>query len=151
MIVQVIKTLLMAIGLGFLLQVLQTFLETNYLVKFLSENLITILIALLAINSATMGIVLTKIRDLVEQHGNAHLFTATRQQMVLAVQEHIGLIAIATLALMLGDSAILSKYENTRPLLDSAIIAVFVYALIVLYDTAKGVLIIIDFDGKQDG
>ena len=66
MISQILKTSIMSIGVGFLAQVLQSSLTTSYLNVFLSENLITILIALLAINSATLGIVLTKIRDLVE-------------------------------------------------------------------------------------
>ena len=59
---------------------------------FLAENLLTLLVALLAINPGTTGIVLTKVRELVEKYGHAEIFTPTRNQMLLAVQAKIELI-----------------------------------------------------------
>jgi hypothetical protein len=151
MISQVLKTSIMSIGVGFLAQVLQSFLTTNYLNDFLAENLITILVALLAINSATLGIVLTKIRDLVEKHGNARYFNSTRQQMVLSIKEQIALIIFAVTFLTIVSSPLLASYTNLKMLFDATVVAVFTYALFVLYDTAKGVLIIIDFDLENNG
>ena len=146
MISHVLKTFIMSIGIGFLAQVFQTALKTDYLNNFLSQNLITILIALLAINSATLGIVLTKIRDLVEKHGNAQCFNKTKQQMILSIKEQIVLIVFAVIFLTVVSSTIITAYTNLKMLFDSTVVAIFAYALIVLYDTAKGVLIIIDFD-----
>ncbi|MDH5571053.1 MAG: hypothetical protein OEY89_04760 [Gammaproteobacteria bacterium] len=146
MISQIIKTSIMSIGIGFLAQVLQSSLKTDYLNNFLSQNLITILIALLAINTATLGIVLTKIRDLVEKHGNAQYFNTTKQQMILSIKEQISLIVFAVIFLTVVSSSIIAGYTNLKMLLDATVVAVFAYALFVLYDTAKGVLIIIDFD-----
>ena len=142
----------MSIGVGFLAQVFQSSLETNYLNVFLSENLITILIALLAINSTTLGIVLTKIRDLVEKHGNAHCFNTTKQQMILSIREQVALIVFAIIFLTIVSSPLINSYGNLMIFFDSTVIALFTYAIFVLYDTAKGVLIIIDFDKlKEDG
>ena len=141
----------MSIGIGFIAQVLQSSLTTNYLNYFLSENLITILIALLAINSATLGIVLTKIRDLVEKHGNAQCFNTTKQQMILSIKEQIALIIFAVTFLTIVSSPLVAPYSNLKMLFDATVVAVFSYALFVLYDTAKGVLIIIDFDLKDNG
>jgi hypothetical protein len=151
MISQIVKTSIMSIGVGFLAQVLQSSLRTNYLNDFLSENLITILIALLAINSATLGIVLTKIRDLVEKHGNAKCFNTTKQQMILSIKEQIALIIFAVTFLTIVSSPFTASYSNLKMLFDATVVAVFTYALFVLYDTAKGVLIIIDFDLKDNG
>lgn len=146
MISQILKTFIMSIGIGFLAQVLQISLNTNYLNNFLSQNLITILIALLAINSATLGIVLTKIRDLVEKHGNAQCFNTTKQQMILSIKEQIALVIFAVIFLTVVSSSMLTAYTNLKMLFDATVVAIFAYALFVLYDTAKGVLIIIDFD-----
>lgn len=151
MISQVLKTSIMSIGIGFLAQVMQSSLNTNYLNYFLSQNLITILIALLAINSATLGIVLTKIRDLVEKHGNAQCFNTTKKQMVLSIKEQIALIIIAVIFLTAVSSTLVTGYTNLKMLFDATVVAIFAYALFVLYDTAKGVLIIIDFDLGKDG
>lgn len=150
MIAQILKTFIMSIGIGFLAQVLQSFLNTNYLNNFLSQNLITILIALLAINSTTLGIVLTKIRDLVEKHGNAECFISTKEQMILSIKEQISLIIFAVIFLTVVSSSIIAAYTNLKMLFDAIIVAVFAYALFVLYDTAKGVLIIIDFDVNSE-
>lgn len=150
MISQVIKMVVMSMGVGFLVQVVQSSLSTNYLNSFLSQNLITILIALLAINSATLGIVLTKIRDLVEKHGNAQCFNSTKKQMILSIKEQIALIIFAVIFLTIVSSDVLMHYENLKLLLDAAVVGIFSYALFVLYDTAKGVLIIIDFDVNSE-
>ena len=151
MITQILKTSIMSIGVGFLAQILQSSMATSYLNDFLSENLITILIALLAINSATLGIVLTKIRDLVEKHGNAQCFNETKQQMILSIKEQIALVIFAVTFLTIVSSPLMVSYSNLKMLFDATVVAVFTYALFVLYDTAKGVLIIIDFDLKDNG
>lgn len=136
----------MSIGIGFIFQVLQGALNTDYLNSYLSQNLITILIALLAINSATLGIVLTKIRDLVERHGNAQCFNSTKEHMILSIKEQIALIIFAITFLTIVSSEVVASYENLKMLFDAIVVAIFSYALFILYDTAKGVLIIIDFD-----
>lgn len=136
----------MSIGIGFIFQVLQGALSTDYLNSYLAQNLITILIALLAINSATLGIVLTKIRDLVERHGNAECFNSTKEHMILSIKEQIALIIFAITFLTIVSSEVIASYENLKMLFDAIVVAIFSYALFVLYDTAKGVLIIIDFD-----
>lgn len=146
MIIQIFKTSIISIIVGLLAQIIQLSLTTTYLNVFLSKNLITILIALLAINSATLGIVLTKIRDLVEKHGNARCFNTTKQQMVISIKEQVALIIFAVIFLTIVSSPSITSYENLKIIFDSIIVAVFTYALFILYDTAKGVLIIVDFD-----
>ncbi|WP_082820310.1 hypothetical protein [Desulfuromonas sp. DDH964] len=151
MISQVLKTSIMSIGLGFLAQIFQSSLNTEYLNKFLEQNLITILIALLAINSATLGIVLTKIRDLVEKYGNASCFNNIKNHMVLSVKEQICLIIVSIIFLTLLSSNKISCFSDLKLLLDSITVGIFAYSLFVLYDTAKSVLIIIDFEIETDG
>src|SRR5690625_3887903 len=104
-----IRTALIALALGFLSQMAQWALETDYLNDFLRSNLLTLLIALLAINSATTGIVLTKIRGLIGIGGNPSSFKSTREQMVLAVREQVALIAVAIVALMFSSSPLLPR------------------------------------------
>jgi hypothetical protein len=146
-----IRTALVALALGFLAQLAQRALETDYLNAFLRNNLLTLLIALLAINSATTGIVLTKIRGLIEVGGNASVFKATRAQMVLAVREQIALIVIAIAALTVASSPLLPSSDILQLSLESVVVGVFSYSMLVLYDTAVGVLLIVDFDPRAEG
>ena len=141
----VIATSFFVLGIGFVAQLAQQAVGSAYLNTFLSGNLINLLVALLAINSATMGIVLTKIRDLVEKHGGEEAFSETKTEMLLSIKEQIFLIALAIILLTVVNSEYLIGRMDILLFLWSSIVGVFVYSLRILYDTAKSVLIIIDF------
>lgn len=146
MIGHVVKTIFVALGIGFVAELTNSWLGSEFLHKFLSQNLVTILIALLAINATTMGIVLTKVREMVDSKGGASCFKRTREQMLLSIKEQIALIVIAVVLFSIKGSAHVIAIENAELLLNVLTIGVFSYSLLVLYDTAKSVLIIIDFD-----
>lgn len=150
MIIQVVKTSLVSLGAGFMCQLAQDWLASQYFIEFLRANLINILIALLAVNSATMGIVLTKIRELIETHGHGDTFQKTREQFLLSIKEQISLIGVAIVLLTIWQSLYLRNVHNIGIFFGSAVAAVFVYAMTILYDTAKGVLIIIDYKPDAD-
>lgn len=148
MINQILTTVFFSIGVGLFCQLGQDWLGSNYFNDFLKNNLINILVALLAINTASMGIVLTKIRDLVDKHGNGEAFKSTRLQMLLSIKEQVGLILIAIILLTVSESYMLvDMLHHVDLLIKSLIAGIFVYAIKVLYDVATSVLIIIDFNG----
>jgi hypothetical protein len=144
-IAQIAKTTLLSLGAGFMCQFSQDLLGSQYFTEFLKANLINILIALLAVNSATMGIVLTKIRELIEKHGHGDAFRKTRSQFLLSVKEQVALVAGAILLLTISQSKYVKDIPNATLFFGSAVAGIFVYSMIILYDTAKGVLIIIDY------
>jgi len=81
----IFQGILKAIGGGVILYLLQKAMQTDFLSKFLSNNLVTILFALLAINAATLGVVLTKIRDLIDSTDKSGSFAETRKQMLFSI------------------------------------------------------------------
>jgi len=143
----VLRTSFVSLGVGFLAELVSGWLSSHFLGNFFDGNLITILVALLAINAATMGIVLAKIRDLIDRSGGSEFFRMTRGQMLLSVKEQIGLIAFATSLLAIKSGSAMANVPNMPFVVNSVITGIFVYALIILYDTAKSVLIIVDYDG----
>ncbi len=144
---QVIQTTFMSLGIGFLCELTNIWFGTLFLQEFLEKNLVTILVALLAINATTMGIVLTKIRDLIDKSGTgANFFKSTRFQMMLSIKEQIFLIILGVTILTIKDSNKLCSIQHSELLLNSITISIFSYALFVLYDTAKSVLIIVDYE-----
>ena len=56
MIKQVMTTSFTSLAIGFIVELLNIWLGSSFLYGFFSANLITILVALLAVNAATMGI-----------------------------------------------------------------------------------------------
>ncbi|WP_298981028.1 hypothetical protein [uncultured Psychrobacter sp.] len=147
MIKQVLTTTFISLAIGFILEIANVWLGTTFLYTFFESNLVTILVALLAVNAATMGIVLTKMRDLIDKKGNAEIFKSTRANMLLSIKEQITLITSATIFLSIKTAPSVNSIENMPLLLNSIVAGIFVYALLILYDTAKGVLVIVDYEG----
>lgn len=151
MITQTIKDALTAIGAGVLLYFGQSWLGGVFLIDFLARNLITLLVALLAINSATMGIVSSKIRDMMDSSPRAGgCFQRTKRGMLHSIREQISLIVIAIILLVSSGSPKLASIPNLAEFADICLVSIFVYAMRILYDTAKSVLIILDFDPSKD-
>lgn len=143
----VVKISLMAIAIGYLANLGQNLISTSYLDDYLGDNLITILIALLAINSATTGIVLTKVREIIDAGANAETFLPVKDEMVKSVREQIVLVCLAIILLTVQSSGGLSEYPRLLELFDILIVGVFAYALHVLYDISIGVMVLFDFEG----
>src|SRR5450432_1018974 len=101
----ILKTAFGSLGVGFAFYGLQHISGSTYLTSYLRGNLITVLVALLAINSATLGIILTKIRDLVDAKGKISSFAQTRREMLYSIREQIGLIVFAAILLTIQDAA----------------------------------------------
>ncbi|RUR46456.1 hypothetical protein [Vreelandella populi] len=132
---------------AFSLQSVLYYLGSNFLEGFFKSNLIIILIALLAINAATLGLVLTKIRELIDNRGGgSSFFISTKENMLLSIKEQIVLIVLSVLFLSLRYSEIVQSYKEAIYLIDVFILTVFFYALYILYDTAKSIILIIDYD-----
>lgn len=147
----VVKTTFFSLGIGFITEVINVWLNSSFLHKFLEANLVTILIALLAINAATMGIVLTKVMDIVGKNNGFGIscFSKTKTQMLISIKEQIVIIVLAIALLILKNSPIVLNIKNSELLLNSSITACFIYSLSILYDTAKGILVIINYSDEK--
>lgn len=149
MIKQIIQYFLISFGGGFFSQLLQDWLENHYFNEFLKTNLVNLLVALLAINVTTLGIVLTRLRELTNKYQCHGVFDSTKQQMLTSIKEQLGLIIFSITALNLLPSPKLIDIPSIDIFVNSLVSACFIYAMMVLYDTAKSVFIIIDFPNDQ--
>jgi hypothetical protein len=140
----VLKNIFISLGAAFILVAIQNSLNSEYLNEYLKGNLITLLVALLAINSATLGIILTKLRDLIDQD-NSTRFHQTRSQMLLSIKEQIGLIAVSVVFMLVKYSDFFNSINIENYFIDTVIIGIFVYAILILYDTAKSVFLLLDY------
>lgn len=139
------RNILVAIGGAVLLAQAQSALGSTYLSRFLDANLVSLLIALLAINAASLGIILSKIRDLADGGAAADAFSKTRGEMLLSVREQVVLIFVSLILLTLKDSAWQAKHPQSAEAIATAVIACFTYGMLLLYDTARGVFVILSF------
>jgi len=143
MILGVLKSSLISIGIAFLVQVALDLLGSRYIYDFLGQHMINIQLALLAVNAATLGIVLTKLRDLVDKGVDPAAFKGTKNEMLLSIREQIALIVVVFVVLSLQSAKNFSLMVPSE-VFDTLLLACFAYELIILYDTANSVFVLLD-------
>jgi len=138
----ILRSALISVGIACLAYFALNAIGSTYIFEFLKANLINIQIGLLAINTATLGVVLTKLRDLVDSGAPLPAFANTRREMLLSVKEQVALI-VASLALLSVSEAKSIPFSVPSDLLQILLIACFTYSLLILYDTAKSVFVVL--------
>lgn len=143
MIFSVVKSLLTSICIAIVAAYGLHRIRSDYLFQFLTSNIIIIQIGLLAINAATLGIVLTKLKDIIDKGVPLTQFDDVRMQMLLSIREQIALLVAAIIILsMAGASAL--PFNIPQIVFHILLFACFVYSLMILYDTAKSVFVVLD-------
>lgn len=136
-----------SVSIALFLVFIQFALKSDYLILYLKDNIITILIALLAINSATMSIILSKLRELMDKFPSS-TFENTKREMILSVKEQIFLILIAATLLIIKYSKVYINSHISDIFVDTLLIATFIYALRILYDTATSVFVLLEYKSQ---
>lgn len=118
------------------------FLNSTFLFTYLQSNIISLLITLLAINTATSGLIASKIQDFVIQNPEID-FRPTIKEMKTSLFEQIILIIISVFSLIIQNSKKI-EFEFKDDICNVILITVFIYAIDILWDTGKAVFIIIE-------
>ncbi len=118
------------------------YLQTDFLFKYLTNNLISLLLTLLAINTATLGLIASKMQDILVNKPQFN-FSNTIKEMKLSLLEQIILITITIITLVLQDSKVV--IFNHKDLVSNIIlIGVLIYSINILWDTGKSVFVVIE-------
>lgn len=136
-----------ALVIAFVAVSIQQRMGGDFLVKFLDDNMLTILIALFAVNSATMGVILSKVRDLVDRDGvdgKIH-FKETRKQMTISIYEQFTLIILAVVCGVVASNTWLMSNTEFVFWLSVFKVGIFAYAMQVLFDLSRSIMKIIDY------
>ena len=131
--------------LGAAINSFSLWLKSPFICKFLEENLILLLVAILAINTTTISVILTKMREIADKNSTVD-FGRTRKAMKQSTLEHLCLICVAaTIQIVKGSSIVCTSFTGAGFILDSLLIAVFIYSIHIIYDTAQSVYVILDY------
>jgi len=140
--IEYIKNISLFLIISIITNAICIWLDSTFIIDFLKSNLVIILIAMLAINTTTISVIMVKLRTLKDNY-NLN-FNKTTLSIKYSIYEQVYLIPISLLALTLQSSHIIqNKIPHSFFILNSLIICVFFYALHILYDTANAVFIII--------
>lgn len=139
---RLVKNISFYIIISFIICLLSNYLESNFLFKYLQDNIIGILLTLLAINTATLGLIASKIQDMLEKHPNIS-FKNTTKEMKFSLSEQVSLIGVSVVSLIILNSRII-QFDNKEFLLNVILVSVLIYSIDILWDTGKSVFVIID-------
>lgn len=149
MIVDSIKNIIISIFVGFLITLASLFLESSFIFDFIKTHLIMLLIALLAINTTTMSIVMTKLKEIYDIHKVD--FSNTINQMKFSISEQIFLIVAGVLLQMVYASKLLCmEHVFWQMAIPSLLIGILVDAVWILRDTASSIFIIIEYENEAN-
>lgn len=139
---KLIKNISFFIVIAIFLTFLGVKLESKFLFKYLQENIISLLLILLAINTTTLGLIASKIQDIVVKIPEID-FSDTIKEMKKSLLEQIILIIVSAFCLLLMDSVKIT-FEHKSEIGNVMLISIFIYAINILWDTGKSVFIIIE-------
>lgn len=138
----ILKNISFYLIIGGALTLFGKYIESEFLFQYLSEHIIGLLLTLLAINTATSGLLASKIQDITVANKEMD-FSDTIKQMKTSLLEQIILIIVSVLVLMLVDSQIV-VIAHKNDFGSVIICAVFVFAVDILWDTGKSVFVVIE-------
>src|SRR5690349_12926656 len=115
-----LKNISLFLLIGLLVTALSRWLQSNFISQFLAQNLITLLIALVAINTTTLSVVLTKIREIMDQLGGD--FTRTAREMKLSIVEQVALIIAAIVVQVINTSSLIKAIFPSADFVASVIL-----------------------------
>ena len=143
-----LKNIFAFLAIAFVLNILSNSIESSFFSSFLNENVIIILVTLLAINTATSGLIISKLHELAEKNGAN--FNNSYNSLKNSLKEQIIIIIICSISLILRNSKLL---ETQIPfhfmIFDTIILATFIYSLDILYDTGKSIFLIVNSIRKK--
>lgn len=139
---RLIKNISFYILISLIICILSNYLESYFLFEYLQDNIIGILLTLLAINTATLGLIASKIQDMLEKHQDFS-FKNTTKEMKFSLTEQVTLIGVSIASLIILNSRII-QFHNKEFLLNTILVSVLIYSIDILWDTGKSVFVIID-------
>ncbi|MBU2766831.1 hypothetical protein HAP94_11635 [Acidithiobacillus ferrivorans] len=143
-----LKEISLYIVAGFMMAGIGDVFGSVFLEEYLKENLITLLIALLAINTTTSSVIMTKLKDISDATGGNFKFTI--EQLRSSTYEQVALILIAVILLILaGSKTIVGIHIWIHFVLNGFVTSVFVAGLYTLFDTAKSIFVILRYENRD--
>lgn len=126
------KNISFFIVLAIIISLIGKGLESKFLFTYLQQNIIGLLLTLLAINTATSGLIASKIQDIVVNFPTID-FSITIKEMKKSLLEQIILIIVSVVCLLLMDSAKIT-YEFKEIIGNTILTAVLIW----IYVTFNG-------------
>lgn len=140
--ITILKNISFYVIISFALCYAAYFVQSKSLFLYLSNNIVGLLLTLLAINTATSGLIASKMQDLVSTFPTFN-FQDSIKQMKISLLEQIILIMGSVIVLIMQGSLII-KFPHKDFTLDVVLVTIMVYSIAILWDTGNAVFVVIE-------
>ena len=124
-------------------------LESVEFIEFLKSKLIEFLITIMAINTATVSVVVAKLHEI--QTAEKISLEKTIREVKISLVEQIALIATTCILFILYKSPILKDaFKYHEMVFNTLFLTIFIYALDILRDTGIAIFVIIRYPKNKD-
>lgn len=139
---EVLKSISLLTVLSTIIVLLCNYLQSSFLFSYLIDNIISLLLTLLAINTATLGLIASKIQDILVDQPRFD-FSKSIKEMKVSLIEQIVLIAVTIVTLVLKDSKLV-LFNQKHTVSNIILVGVLLYSINILWDTGKSVFVVIE-------
>jgi len=136
------KDIFLCLLAGFFITIVSCYIESTYILDFLRKDLFILLVTLLAINTATLGLLSTKIQDVYLNYKTAD-FTMTTNEMKKSLLEQL-LLIIISIILLIFDSSKVIEFDLKDLITSTILIAVLIFDIYILWDTGNAVFVLLE-------
>lgn len=141
-----LKNICFYIVLALVLNIISVSIKSDFLERFLFNNIVVILITLMAINTATTSLIISKLEDISEKKKID--FKKTYNEMKLSLVEQIVLIIVAIILSMLNDSKVIKNLNYHQFVFNTLMTFIFIFAIDILRDTGIAIFKITEIKQK---
>lgn len=129
------KRILWVVIISIAIEALSIYIESTFLINFLKDKIVELLITLMAINTATSSFIVSKLQDIATQYKTT--FKTTYREIKFSLIEQLVLIFLSIVVLAILDSKTIEPYLTLklRYIIDFILIFNFIYAIDILRDT----------------
>jgi hypothetical protein len=137
-----VMSLIVYLLIGFFTSIISCYLQSTFLLDFLRSNLVVLSIALLAINTATLGLLSTKIQDVYLNYKAAD-FRSTIKEMRKSLFEQVVIITMAIIVLIFDSSKVI-QFDTKNIITTTLLCALGSFEIYILWDTGNAVFVLLD-------
>ncbi|WP_239949672.1 hypothetical protein [Dyella terrae] len=140
-----IRSLVFAFSLGCMLAFTQILFKSTTVSDYLALNLLAILAGLFAVNCATLGLVLTRMSQIIDFERSAD-FSQAIASMKWSLLEQLSLIFVCVVFLIIRGSKVPFILENIHSIFFEALLySIFSYGLLVAFDVGNSIFVILKY------
>jgi hypothetical protein len=123
-------------------------LKSDFVCRFLEDDLLTIILALFAINITTISVILSKLYELAKI-GKLD-FSRVINDLRISIIEQISITVLSFILLILSKSSILiTKWKDADSFFQISLIALFSYVIWILFSTGEGIFKVADIENER--